>query len=72
MVTTVVSGRFMARPKEVKPAAVSPMPWSRRRMFGVGVEVEVEGGRVTVTVRLGGKSDWVGVLVGMVGSREKR
>lgn len=65
MVTMVVSGRHRARPKEVKPAAVSPMPWSRRRMFGFGVE-EAEGGRVMVTVRLEGKSDWEGVLVGMV------
>lgn len=70
MVTTVVSGRFMARPKEVKPVAESPMPWSRRRMFGVGAEVAVEGGRVMVTVRLEGKSAWVGILVGMVGSEK--
>lgn len=71
IVTTVVSGRFMARPKEVKPAAESPMPWSRSRMFGVGVEVGVEGGSEMVTVRLEGKSDCVGVLVGMVSSFEK-
>lgn len=71
IVTTVVSGRFMARPKEVKPAAESPMPWSRRRMFGVGAEVGAEGGRVMVTVRLEGKSDCVGVFVGMVDSSEE-
>ena len=63
---TVVSGRLRARPKEAKPAAESPMPWSRRRMLGVGVEVGVEGGSVMVTVRLDGKSDCVGILVGMV------
>jgi hypothetical protein len=65
MVMIVVSGRRRARPNDVKPAAESPMPCSRRRTFGVGVEAE-EGGRVMVTVRLEGKSDWVGVFVGMV------
>ena len=34
-------------------------------MFGEGLEVGF-GGRVMVTVRLEGKSAWVGVLVGMV------
>lgn len=67
MVIMVVSGRCRARPKGVKPAAVSPMPWRRSRMLGLGVEVEVDVvGRVIVTVRLEGKSDWEGVLVGMV------
>lgn len=65
--TIVVSGSLRARAKEVKAAAVSPSPWRRRRMFGDGMVAEgVEGGRVIVTVRLEGKSDWVGVLVGMM------
>lgn len=62
---TVVSGRCRARPKGVKPAAESPRPWSRSRIFGEGLEVGF-GGSVMVTVRLEGKSAWVGVLVGMV------
>ena len=70
MVMIVVSGRRRARPNDVKPAAESPMPCNRRRMFGVGVEVD-EGGGVMVTVRLEGKSDWVGVLVGMVNVKER-
>lgn len=61
--TTVVSGRFKARPKEVKAAAESPRPWRRRRMFGLGVEVE---GGIIVTVRISGKSDAAGTLDGIV------
>lgn len=65
--TMVVSGSCKARANDVKAAAVSPSPCSRRRIFGVGVDADVEGGRVTVTVRLEGKSDWAGDLVGIVG-----
>lgn len=61
----VVSGRLRARPKEVKDVAVSPSPWSRRRMFGDGDDDD-GGGGVMVTVREGGKSDERGALVGMV------
>lgn len=41
-VTTVVSGRRMASANFVNEAAVSPRPWSRRRMFGAG-DVDLEG-----------------------------
>lgn len=61
----VVSGSLRARAKDVKAGAVSPRPWRRRRMFGEG-DGDGEGGRVMVRVWLEGKSDWVGVLVGMM------
>lgn len=67
-VTMVVSGRRMASANFVNEAAVSPRPWSRRRMFGAGdVDWEGEGGAgVTVTVSSDGKSDGAGVLVGIL------
>lgn len=68
-VTIVVSGRRIASANFVNEVAVSPRPWSRRRMFGAGdvdLEGEGEGGAgVTVTVSSDGKSDGVGVLVGI-------
>ena len=63
--TTVVSGRFRARPKAAKPAALSPRPCSRRRMFGAGV-VRVCCGVVIFAVTVEGKSASVGDLVGIV------
>lgn len=67
-VTMVVSGRRMASANFVNEAAVSPRPWSRRRMFGAGdVDWEGEGGAgVTVMVSSDGKSDGAGVLVGIL------
>lgn len=65
----VVSGRLRARASWVKEEAESPRPWRRRRMLGVGCEdweedVEDWGG-VIVMVRLEGKSEGWGVLVGI-------
>lgn len=65
-----VSGRFRARAKVVKLAAVSPSPWRRRRMFGGGSSVwrPVEGeGWVIVIVWFWGKSEAEGVRDGMLG-----
>lgn len=62
----VVSGSLRARAKVVKAAAVSPSPCRRRRIFGDG-DGDGDGEGVIVRVRLEGKSDWVGFLVGMIG-----
>ena len=60
----------MASANFVNDAAVSPRPWSRRRMFGAGDadwEREGEGGAgVTVTVSSDGKSHGAGVFVGIL------
>lgn len=70
IVMIVVSGRWRACANFVNAAAVSPMPWRRMRMFGAGDvdwEGEGDGGAgVMVTVSSDGKSDGVGVLVGIL------